>query len=253
VHRVQDANEAAALVRRVSATSDLAYAWLDCARPKAASFGRGLVFDTRLASGGTADTDLPPARLTPEHGRRIPFCLMNGWSMSAINLAHAYRSRRAARLQDGGLPKVLFPIHGNELYFRLFGRNGFLEYQAVVPHGRVEEYVRRVRELGARFGICFTLAIARVFRGQNDLLRFDGEGIGFAFELPRQGRALDFMAAVDDFVTEIGARPNIYKDSRLPRAVVEASYPDCDKFRAIRRAWDPRRRFRSELSERLGI
>jgi decaprenylphospho-beta-D-ribofuranose 2-oxidase len=253
VHRVADGNEAAMLLQRITATSDLAYGWLDCAAPYAASFGRGLVFETRIVAGGLAELELPAGRLSAAYGSKLPFCLMNRVTMRAINAAYGYRSRRTSGRSERGVAKALFPFHGNEQYFRLFGRKGFLEYQAIVPNNRVVEYLRIVRELGARYGVCFTLAVERVFTGRNDLLRFDGEGIGVAFELPRQGRAREFMGEMDKLVIESDSRPNIYKDSRIPRAVVEATYPQCDKFRAIRLAWDPRRRFRSEVSTRLGL
>ncbi len=253
VHRVADGNQAAAILKQVSETSDLAYAWLNCARPAAQSFGAGLVFESRLAAGGSPDTKLSPARLTSDHGRRIPVCLMNGWNMRAINSLYAWRARRTQGRNERGVAKALFPIHGNELYFRLFGRAGFMEYQAIVPHTHVADYLQHVRELGTRFGVSFTLAVARLFAGRSELLRFDGEGVAFAFELPRGPHSNDFMAALDTFVVGAGARPNIYKDSRLPQSVVEATYSEYDRFRSLRRAWDPRRRFRSELSERLRI
>jgi decaprenylphospho-beta-D-ribofuranose 2-oxidase len=251
VHRIEDGNQAVGLLRQVTETSDLAYAWLDCARPHVSSFGRGLVFSTRIVSGGTVNAELTAGRLSPAHGSTMPFSLMNRWTVRTINLVYGYRSRRDAGRQEDGLPKVLFPIHGNELYFRLFGRNGFNEYQMILPHGRVPDCLQLIHDLAVRYSISITLAIARVFAGRNDLLRFDGDGISFALELPRHRTSLLFMADIDRFILEAGGRPNLYKDSRLPRAVFEATYQECDTFRAIRRAWDPRRRFRSELSERL--
>ncbi len=254
LHPVVDAGEVAGLVRQVSARSDLAYCWFDCARPGARSFGRGLVFETRIVSGGVSHTELPPARLSSQDGQRIPLCLMNGWSAQAINVAYAWLARhRMAGFHERGVARVLFPIHGNEIYFRLFGRSGLMEYQAIVPDQLVADYLQYARAAGARLGTSFTLAVARAFAGRNDLLRFDGEGIAVALEMPRNAHSMAFMDALDRYVVEIGARPNIYKDSRLPRAVVEATYPDYEKFRSLRRAWDLRGRFRSEVSERLGL
>jgi hypothetical protein len=51
----------------------------------------------------------------------------------------------------------------------------------------------------------------------------------------------------------VGGRPNAIKDSRLPRAVFDATYADCDRFRAIIDDWDPKRVFRSALTTRLGL
>jgi decaprenylphospho-beta-D-ribofuranose 2-oxidase len=250
---VGNATEAAAALPQIARGTDLAYAWLDCARPRAGSFGRGLMFDIRITEGGTPDVGKLRAPLSAANCNRAPLCLMNRWSVRAINLAHAHRSRRAAGRRDSGLLNVLFPILGNELYFHLFGRAGFHEYQAILPRARAGDYLELARELSARGNVCITHAIVRPFTGRNDLLRFDGDGISVGLHVPRNRRSGPFLAGLDRFVIEAGGRPNIYKDSRLPRAVFEATYPEAEKFRAIRRAWDPRRRFRSELADRLAL
>ena len=52
---------------------------------------------------------------------------------------------------------------------------------------------------------------------------------------------------------EHGGWSNLIKDSRLSARVVEATYPECEQFRARLRSFDPRRLYRSELSERLRL
>ena len=123
----------------------------------------------------------------------------------------------------------------------------------ILPHARVGDCLALARELASRYSVCITLVIVRVFTGRSDLLHFDGDGTSVAFHVPRSPASVRFLAGLDAFVVEAGGRPNIYKDSRLPRAVFEATYPEAEEFRAIRQSWDPKRRFRSELSERLGL
>ena len=58
---------------------------------------------------------------------------------------------------------------------------------------------------------------------------------------------------LDSNLVLYGGRPNLIKDSRLPRQIVEACYPEIDEFRTKLHSFDPKRLFRSEMSERLGL
>jgi decaprenylphospho-beta-D-ribofuranose 2-oxidase len=253
IDRVSHIGDMVAQLCKVSEINDVAYAWLDCSRPRSKNFGRGLVFGTRFVPGGNSGVPLPPNRLKPPTGNALPIGMHNCWTAFAINRIYEFKSGLTSGRHERNLGNVLFPIHGNEIYFSLFGRRGFHEYQVLMESGQVSEYFALLKELSSRHEVCISLAAARVFAGQNKLLRFDGRGIGVSIDFPRNAASQRFIADLDTFVLEIGGLPNIYKDSRLPRAVVEATYPQIEKFRAVRRAWDPKFRFRSEVSERLGL
>ncbi|MGY4350492.1 hypothetical protein ACVWXM_006985 [Bradyrhizobium sp. GM7.3] len=85
------------------------------------------------------------------------------------------------------------------------------------------------------------------------MLRFTGAGICLALDVPAGAAADRFMAFLDERVMALGGLPNIIKDSRLPRAVVDFCYDGADRFRDALHAFDPKRLFRSDLSERLGL
>ncbi|MBM3303063.1 MAG: FAD-binding protein, partial [Deltaproteobacteria bacterium] len=84
-------------------------------------------------------------------------------------------------------------------------------------------------------------------------LYFEGDGVCFTIDMAFTQPALEFMRSLDDLTMEVGAIPNIIKDSRLPRAVVSACYPQYEITRDRLARHDPDRLFRSELSERLGL
>ena len=46
----------------------------------------------------------------------------------------------------------------------------------------------------------------------------------------RDRSGLEFLARLDRLTKAMHGLPNIIKDSRLPRSVVEACYPEIDKF-----------------------
>jgi hypothetical protein len=93
----------------------------------------------------------------------------------------------------------------------------------------------------------------KAFEGTPRLLRFDGRGVAVTLDLGRSAATSDLLRRVDELTIAAGGLPHIIKDSRLPRDVVRACYAQYESFRAGRCQFDPERRYRSELSERLGL
>ena len=122
-----------------------------------------------------------------------------------------------------------------------------------MPDGAIAEYVFRVREVARKFSTPIALAAGKRFDGQASLLKFSGTGTCLAINVPRNASSPLLFESFDRILLDTNAIPNIAKDSRLPRAVVEATYPDYDRFVKIVSAWDQRRLCHSELSRRLGL
>ncbi len=93
----------------------------------------------------------------------------------------------------------------------------------------------------------------KLFRGEQHLLRFEGDGVCVTVNLVRAREGAGFLAVLDRLTLAAGGTPHIVKDSRLPAAVAAQSYPEYESFRERLRAHDPERLFRSDLSVRLGL
>ena len=238
---------------RAAAQADFAYSWHDMASGGKA-LGSGYVFRARFEPGGARgvdDADAPPLSAASRSAWRLP--LLDALSAGMLNRLYRLQQRPALRGKRMTLREALYPVHGAQAYFRLFGARGFHEYQVILPRHRMMEYLDAIEVRVRRGDLAFTLASAKAFAGTRELLRFTGDGLCLALNLPRSASSLDAMAYLDERVVALGGLPNLIKDSRLPRAVVEACYPGAADFRSALRAYDPKRLFRSELSERLGL
>lgn len=236
--------------------ADFAYTWHDMAGV-GKSFGSGYVFQARFVPGGhessskLSDTDQP--QLSADGRAAWPVALLNSLSVRTLNVLYRRQQRPALAGKALVLQDALFPIHKTQLYFKLFGSRGFHEYQVILPLEAMRDYLDAIRTRISKRRLTITLASAKAFDGPSELLRFTGKGVCLALNFPRGETAQKFMPILDDLVIALGGVPNIIKDSRLPRAVVDACYPGANEFRAELRSFDPKRMFRSELSERLGL
>ena len=148
----------------------------------------------------------------------------------------------------------MFPAVGKEFYFDWFGDNGFVEHQVLIPP-------RRHR--GLPQGGHETVAPTWPAGGARHRQGFFG-GAGTSFITTARGsilpsmvinraESLDLLKDMDDINCRFGAITNVMKDSRLSAAVAEHQYSEYGEFRERLRSFDPKRRFTSCLSERLGL
>ncbi len=140
-----------------------------------------------------------------------------------------------------------------DLYFHFFGKPGLFEHQAVVPVRNFDAYIDKVQWWLGRNELPITIASSKMFRGKKELLRFADDGVCFALDFPHCSAGMRFLEFLDELTIEVQALPNISKDSRLPLSVVQATYPEYEKFRTMLHSYDPKRRYQSELSRRLKL
>jgi len=236
--------------------ADFLYTWHDMASV-GKSFGSGYVFHGNFLPDASETFSQQEAaespRLSADRRAVWSASLLNSITVHALNFLYRYKQRSISSGKILSLQSALFPIHKVQFYFNLFGANGFHEYQVLLPLEATHDYLNAIRVHISQRPIAITLASAKAFDGTRELLRFSGKGVCLALNFPRNQRAQEFLAFLDERVLALGGLPNIIKDSRLPRAVLDACYPAADEFRAALRNFDPKRIFRSELSERLGL
>ena len=243
------------LLSIAASSADFIYSWHDFNAP-ADAFGRGFIYAARFTKEGgamkqQAVRELPTLTARSRESWRLP--LFNRWTARVFNLGFYRKELWLGSRSRTNLHDALFPIHKKQFYFKLFGTPGFHEYQAIIPFGKVAEYSRAIQGYLKRRPMAITLASAKLFRGEPELLRFTGHGLCLALNFPRKGGAEQFLRFLDSLTISVGGIPNIIKDSRLTLPVVEACYPGLRSFRELLGSFDPKRLFRSELSERLSL
>jgi decaprenylphospho-beta-D-ribofuranose 2-oxidase len=251
------------------ATSDHRYrysvAWIDLLA-RGASLGRGVL--TRgdhaqpedLASGVTGrKTRATDDRLAYRPTRTISVPrhtphLLNRWAVQAFNQAY-YRA--APRHKVGEITSIgsfFHPLDAIANWNRLYGRQGFFQYQFVVPFGR-EDALRRAVEMVAGHGAASFLAVLKRFGpGDEALLGFPIAGWTLTMDLPAHAADLTRLVNdLDDLVIEAGGRIYLAKDAVSKPEVITAGYPELARWREIRERVDPERIWISDLARRLGL
>ncbi|MFF8956431.1 FAD-binding protein [Streptomyces sp. NPDC014894] len=257
--RATDLDDAMARIAATDHRHRYSVAWIDLLAPGAA-LGRAV-----LTRGDHAPLDALPAR-----ARRDPLAFRPGrlpappafvpgglLTRTTVALFNEFWYRRAPRSRTGGLqriPAFFHPLDAVPHWNRIYGRDGFVQYQFVVGHGR-EETLRRIVRRIARRGCPSFLAVLKRF-GESDpgWLSFPVPGWTLALDIPAGLGGLGaFLDELDEEVAEAGGRVYLAKDSRLRPELLAGMYPRLGDFRALRARLDPRGVFASDLSRRLAL
>jgi decaprenylphospho-beta-D-ribofuranose 2-oxidase len=231
-------------------------AWLDLLGSRA---GRGIVtraehFEGGAGPGTASRRDGPTVRAraaVPEHW---PGGVLRANMVRAFNELRFRRAPRRERGRPEGLGVHMFPLDSLDAWPRLYGKQGLLQYQLVVPGGQ-EQVLHAVIERMRRGRVPCFLAVLKDLGAANDSpLSFPFAGWTLALDLPRAAPGIGLVLdGCDELVAEAGGRVYLTKDARLKPATVAAMYPRLEEWRMVRDRADPERLWRSDLALRTGL
>lgn len=236
-------------LRRSDELHEFSVAWVDLL-----AGGRGVV-----TQGSFADpAELAPDAAGPLQRPWTPSVSVPGLPqmrmvrtplMRAFNEAWFRRAPADQVVSHESITAFFHPLDALANWNRFYGPAGFLQWQCVVPSDDV------LREICARFASApsFLTVLKRFGPANPSPLSFPRPGWTLAVDLPVTNAVLRLLDELDRLVIDDGGRLYLAKDSRMSPATLRATYPRLDEWLSIRRSVDPTLRFRSDLSERLGL
>lgn len=191
--------------------------------------------------------------LTSEKGRKekgnsvaIPFdlpgFLLNPVSMRAFNSFYYHWQRFKAGRRVMHYDPFFYPLDGVRDWNRMYGKNGFFQYQCVIPSDRNDPQTTRsvianLLNEGAQSGHGSFLAVLKKFGDipSPGLLSFPKVGTTLALDFPNGGeKTLAFLEKMDEIVRNAGGRVYIAKDARMSRKSFQAYYPEWQELEKMR-------------------
>lgn len=256
--QLPDLDTALARFAATDQQSRYSVAWIDCLAG-GASMGRSVL----MRGEHTPASQVPeafrdrPLDFLHRRSRTIPFHLppfvLNAWTVRTFN--RVYYRRHTPGRQTIDFDTYFYPLDRIRNYDRLYGRRGFVQYQAVLPRATSREGLARMLHTLSDSGSASFLAVLKSMGPPSGgLLSFPLEGHTLALDLPNTGpRLREVIDALDQIVLDHGGRVYLAKDAFLTRERFRRMYPRAEEFMAIQRRFDPRQRLRSSMAMRLGL
>ena len=201
--------------------------WVDC---MAGRKGRGIF----IRGNHTA----VPGRAIPRVRARTfpitsPVSLVNRFSLKPLNALYFYKEKKAAGQRIVHYEPFFYPLDNLLEWNRLYGRNGFYQYQSVVPLDVGKEVTEAMlAEISLSSQGSF-LSVLKTFGGKRSLgmLGFPQQGVTLALDFPNRGsETLQLLTRLDAIVNDARGRVYLAKDARMSRPFFEASYANLASF-----------------------
>ena len=237
-------------------------AWIDCLT-RGRSLGRSVIMlghhaqRAELPAGAGASSG-PPGYIGRERMNiafDFPTCVLNPVTIAAFNQVYYTLQGRKRRPFTVEADRFFYPLDALGNWNRMYGKRGFLQYQVMIPEQQSAQGIRTILERLVQTRRASFLAVLKRFgNGNAGPLSFPGAGHTLSLDLPMTGKdLLGLLDELDELVLRYGGRVYLAKDARLARERMRSMYPRLDEWLRVKRAVDPRGRFSSDLSGRLGL
>ena len=231
--------------------SDATYsvAWIDCLS-KGKSLGRSVIMLGEHSEQGGLEIDTRQKVSVPFS---TPSVLLNSLTMKAFNTAYWHKSKHNLS-QTVGLMPYFYPLDAVGEWNRLYGKKGFVQFQCVVPKLDGLVNMRRLLTEISNSGEGSFLAVLKQFGASNEnLLSFPMDGYTLALDFKASVTAIKIVKKLEAMVVEMGGRLYLTKDAVMQESTFKATYPNWEKFEAVRERYDAIGKFSSTQSKRLGL
>lgn len=225
-------------------------AWIDCLA-SGDELGRSVLMLGEHAEDESLEIPRRRALSVPFH---TPAAFLNRHSVRAFNALYYLKAPEGGEVRKVDCRSFFYPLDNVENWNRLYGRNGFLQYQFVLPREAGLRGMKAILQRIAASGQGSFLAVLKAMGASNqNPLSFPIDGYSLALDFKLSRTVLALLDELDAMVLEYGGRHYLAKDARMSAELFKRSYPQWMSFQEVRERYGAMRIFSSQQSRRLGL
>ncbi|MBC8769837.1 FAD-binding oxidoreductase [Arenibacter sp. BSSL-BM3] len=225
-------------------------AWIDCLA-KNDKMGRSLLMVGDFTNDGRLD-------FIPKKKVNVPFFfpsfILNTLSVKIFNTFYYMKVKDGITEKLVDFETFFYPLDSINNWNRIYGRNGFIQYQFILPKRNSYEGLEEILKSIASSGKGSFLSVLKLYGKENgNFLSFPIEGYSLALDFKIEKGLFELLNKLDEIVVNRGGRIYLAKDARVAKDTFEKGYPKIEIFRNIRKKYKMNEKFNSIQSKRLGI
>ena len=206
--------------------------WLDLVNLRKGSF-RGVLLAGNHLNNETDKVNILKKSRQISFPLTLPFSLINKITIKILNsLYFAINKEKKSTKQT--YRSFFFPLDIINNWNKAYGKNGFFQYQFVVPSKYAESFISKFIEILNENNQTPALTVLKKFGSIQSIgnLSFPREGVTLAIDFPNKGNStLKFLQLLDKLVISHEGALYPAKDARMSKEIFEKSFPNKNIFK----------------------
>ncbi len=231
-------------------------AWIDSLHPNL----RGILScgDHALLTDINGKNKKNPLEKIQDHNTKAPNYfprgLMNNFTIKIFNEGWYRKSITAKKHNIETIGKFFYPLDAIKNWNRIYGSDGFVQYQFAIPDKKVELILDFLRKLQDNKIPNFLPVLKRFGDFKNGHLSFPIKGWTLATDIPANYEiAMELLDDFDEKIVDAGGRIYLSKDARQKKETFKKTYERYSEWKQIKNEMDKNNIFSSSLAERLEL
>jgi len=231
-------------------TSPYSVAWIDCLATKK-NIGKCILMVGDFSNDGIIE--IPQKRKFA-----IPFTfpsfVLNKLTVQAFNWLYYFKAPNGVSRNTVSFESFFYPLDGISNWNRIYGKNGFTQYQFILPLEHSYSGLLQILNEISDSGMGSFLAVLKLYSKENkNYLSFPMEGYSLALDFKIEDGLFELLDRLDTIVLKHHGRIYLSKDVRVTKETFEKGYPMIEKFRKFRKDNKSDLKFNSLQSMRVKI
>tara|TARA_B100000700_G_scaffold96939_1_gene109091 strand:+ start:1418 stop:2806 length:1389 start_codon:yes stop_codon:yes gene_type:complete len=184
----------------------------------------------------------------------IQINLMNKFIIKLFNELWFRKAPKARTRKIVSIDHFFYPLDAINNWNNIYGNNGFIQYQIVVPEKHslmIKKILSKLKQIDA---LSFLPVLKRLGNSNQSYLSFPMPGWTLAIDLPHESKKVEeVLKELDEEIAEVGGRIYLAKDSRQSEIMFKKTYKSLDLWKKQKQILDPNNIFNSDLSKRLKL
>jgi FAD/FMN-containing dehydrogenase len=225
-------------------------AWIDCLA-KGDAIGKCLLMVGDFRSDANFNYKVKAQKNIPFN---FPSFTLNNWTVRAFNWLYYNRVKERVSTQKVDIDTFFYPLDAIGKWNRIYGKNGFTQYQFILPKETSYEGLEEILSAISSSGKGSFLAVLKLYGKANDnWLSFPIEGYSLALDFKIEKGLFELLDNLDEIVVKYQGKIYLTKDVRVSKETFEKGYLEIDTFRQYRKEKKMDTKFQSLQSRRVGI